>query len=254
MLDFFDCNVVLGKIQKPGPGGILDVPRLLAEMDRYGIRESLVYHAFGRRSAPVRGNRLASEAAGQSERLHPCWVMLPTGTGEMPPLEELEAEMRRDGVRAVRLIPDANGHMFSLSPVVSGELLEWLEARRVPVLIEQTAVSWADVDGVMERHPELPLVLIDVTYRINRDLYPRLKAYPNLYVEISYLQQHRAIEDVCDRFGPGRLLFGSKIPVLCPASPKHMVETAPISDEAKAAIAGGNLRRLLASVAWSCGA
>lgn len=250
MLDYFDCNVVIGKVHKPGPGGVLEADSLLAEMDRFGIQEALVYHAFARRNAPVRGNKLASEAAATSPRLHPCWMVLPTGTGEMPPLEALEGELRRDGVRAVRMAPDVNGHMFSLARVVCGDLFDWLGRNRVPVLVEQTAVPWADIDGVMERHPDLPVVLVDVTYRINRDLYPRLKAYPNLYVEISYMQQHRAVEDVCERFGPERLLFGSKIPVLCPSSPRHMIETAPIPEEAKAAIAGGNLRRLLADVAW----
>lgn len=250
VLDFFDCNVVLGKVQKPAPGGTLDAESLLAEMDRYGIREALVYHAFARRNAPVRGNRLASEAAATSPRLHPCWMVLPTGTDEMPSFDETGEGMRRDGVRAVRIAPDANGHMFSLAEVVCGDLFDWLEASRLPVFVEQTAVDWRDVDRIAERHPDLPLVLIDITYRINRDLYPRLKAFSNLYVEISYLQQHRGIEDVCERFGPERLLFGSKIPILCPGSARHMVETAAIPDDAKAAIAGGNLRRLLAAVPW----
>ncbi|MDX9973699.1 MAG: amidohydrolase family protein [FCB group bacterium] len=250
MLDYFDCNVILGQVPKPAPGGILDAERLLAEMDRYVIREALVYHAFARRSAPERGNRLASEAAAQSPRLHPCWMVLPTGTGEMPSFDDLARAMLQDGVRAVRIAPDAGGHMFSLTPVVCGDLFDWLETHRLPLLVEQTAVCWRDVDEILDRHPQLPLVLIDVTYRINRDLYPRLRAYANLYVEISYLQQHRGIEDLCAQFGPERLLFGSKIPMLCPGAPRHMLETAPIPEEAKAAIAGDNLRKLLAAVPW----
>jgi predicted TIM-barrel fold metal-dependent hydrolase len=250
MLDYFDCNAILGQVPKPSPGGILDAEGLLSEMDRYGIREALVYHAFARRNAPERGNRLTSEAASRSPRLHPCWMVLPTGTGEMPAFDDLARMMLQDGVRAVRMAPDAAGHMFSLTRAVCGDLFEWLEAHRLPVLLEQTAVAWRDVDEILERYPELPVVLIDVTYRINRDLYPRLAAYPGLGVEISYLQQHRGIEDICERFGPERLFFGTKIPLLCPGSARHMVETAPIPDEAKAAIAGGNLRGLLAAVPW----
>jgi hypothetical protein len=113
--DFFDCNVALGKIKTPMPGGVLDAPRLLSEMDRYGIREALFYHALAKRNAPMRGNALAAEAAQGCDRLHCCWLLLPPGTDETPPLETLPAAMRQAGVRAVRMAPDANTHMFSLA-------------------------------------------------------------------------------------------------------------------------------------------
>ena len=115
-MDFFDCNVILGKVHKPTPGGILDAATLLREMDRYGIAESLVYDVFARRSAPVRGNRLTSEAAAISPRLHPCWVMMPPSTNELPSLDDLAKQMMQANVKAVRLFPDANGQMFSLTP------------------------------------------------------------------------------------------------------------------------------------------
>jgi predicted TIM-barrel fold metal-dependent hydrolase len=248
VLNFFDCNVILGRLHKPTPGGNLDAEKLLREMDRYGIREALVYHILARRSAPVRGNRLASEAAATSDRLHACWVVLPPATGELPPLEELEAQMTEAGVRAVRMFPDPAGHLFSLSNTVCGKLFAWMEARRLPLFLEQTTVPWRDLDELLSRHPGLPVVLVDITYRINRELYPLLKTYPQLSVEISYLQQHRGIEDICERFGSERLLFGSKIPYLCPGSARHMVEKAAIPTDAKAAIAGRNLRNLLAAV------
>ena len=250
MLDFFDCNVVVGKIKKPMPGGVLDAPRLMAEMDRYGIRETLFHHALAKRNDPMRGNVLASEAAAQSERLHPCWILLPPGTGEIPPLGELGEAMRKAGARAARIAPDAGNHAYSLAEIVCGELFDWLARRRIPLFVELGPVSWESVDSIIERHPELRLVLTDVSYRINRDLYPRFKAYPHLFVETSGLEQHCGIQDVCERFGPERLLFGSRLPLMCPGAAKHAIESAGISEEAKALIAGGNLRRLLQDVRY----
>ena len=129
-------------------------------------------------------------------------------------------------------------------------MFRWLEAHKIPLFIEQVPLSWTDLDWMAGAFPGMPIVLLDVTYRINRDLYPRLNAYPNLHVEISYLQQHRGIEDVCERFGPSRLLFGSKIPYLCPGSARHMVEKANVSAETKAAVAGDTLRSLMNGVRW----
>lgn len=250
MLDFFDCNVILGRLKTPMPGGVLDAERLLSEMDRYGIRESLFYHSIAKRNAPARGNALAAEAAARSERLHVCWFMLPTHCGELPPLDALESEMRSVGVRAARIAPEAGCHAFSLAEVVCGDLFAWLERTRIPLLVELGPVSWDSVDRLIEAHPALRLVLMDVTYRTNRDLYPRLKAYEHLYVDTSGLEQHCGIQDVCERFGSARLLFGSRMPLMCPGAARHAVECAGISESDKAAIAGGNLRRLFAEVNW----
>jgi predicted TIM-barrel fold metal-dependent hydrolase len=250
MLDLFDCNAILGKIKPRMPGGVLDAPRLLSEMDRYGIRESLFYHALAKRNDPARGNALASQAAAQSDRLHPCWVLLPPETGETPSLETLGQDMQAGRVRAVRIAPDAGNHLFSLARVVCGELFEWLARRRIPLFVELGPVSWESVDMLMETYAGLRLVLVDANYRVARDLYPRLRAYEGLYVETSGLQHHCGLQDVCERFGPHRLLFGSRLPVVCAGAAKHALEHAGISEEDKASIGGVNFRRLLEEVRW----
>jgi hypothetical protein len=119
---------------------------------------------------------------------------------------------------------------------------------RIPVFVELGPVSWEQVDALTDEYSGLRLILTDVNYRINRDLYPRLAAYETLYVETSGLQQHGGIQDVCERFGPERLLFGSRLPYLCAGAARHAVEYAGIPETAKASIAGGNIRRLLADV------
>jgi predicted TIM-barrel fold metal-dependent hydrolase len=242
----FDCNVVLGKLKSPPPGGILDAPRLLSEMDRYQIEESLVYHAIAKRNSPARGNALAAKAAAVSPRLHACWMLLPPGTPELPPLDELWHEMERANVRAVRLAPDAGNHLYSLAPVVCGELFEWLAAHRLPLFLELNTITWNDVDAIFARYPELRLVLVDISYRIGRDLYPRLKAYPNLFIETSGVEQHCGVQEICELFGPERLLYGSRMPYFCAGASRHLIDKAGISEDAKQMILGDNLRSLLA--------
>lgn len=89
---------------------------------------------------------------------------------------------------------------------------------------------------------------MNVSYRINRDLYPRLKAYPHLYVETSGFEQHCGIQDVYERFGADRLLFGSRMPYFCAGASRHAIDCAGIPEEAKMAIGAANVKRLLAEV------
>src|SRR6185437_6604056 len=113
----------------------------LAEMDRLGIAEALVYHGMALDGHPPEGNaRLMQEIAGQP-RLHPCWVLLPT-TGEMPPPHELVAQMRAQGVRAARLCPVRHRYQFTEANL--GDLLAALEAARIPLLADFSMVSWSE--------------------------------------------------------------------------------------------------------------
>jgi predicted TIM-barrel fold metal-dependent hydrolase len=64
-------------------------------------------------------------------------------------------------------------------------------------------------------------------------------------IEISGYQPHRAIEEIAQRFGARRLLFGSGLPVFEPGSAVAMVTYAELPQDQKQMIAGGNLESLL---------
>jgi predicted TIM-barrel fold metal-dependent hydrolase len=54
------------------------------------------------------------------------------------------------------------------------------------------------------------------------------------------------VEAFVEQFGPERMLFGSRLPLYTPGSALAVLASARISDDARCAIAGGNVRRLLA--------
>ena len=82
----------------------------------------------------------------------------------------------------------------------------------------------------------------------NRRLFPLLEQYPNLYIETSYYVVHRGIELICRHFGAERLLFGTGLPQRAPGPAITALSYSQISDQERALIASGNLRRLLAEV------
>lgn len=241
---FFDCNARLGRSRRPRPTEFTTKQGLLGEMDRCGIERALVYHAESLQLSPSLGNtRLIAETESES-RLWPCWMALPPDTGEMP-APDVE-EMLVAGVRAVRLAPAA--HRFLLNEPASGRLLAALASRRVPVLLSLEDSSWAEVHGVLSRHPELPLIVLDVGYRCDRNLYPLLNSHKTLKIETATYAVHRGIEQVCERFGPGRLVFGTGMPERDPGGAMAAITYAEVGDTAKQMIAAGNLEALLEGV------
>jgi hypothetical protein len=257
-LEFWDCHAAVGRWTLPPPAGAgaLDPDALRAELAAAGVDGALVHHGLGRDYDPAAGNEALLRELGQvdpaGERgdaggtLVPCVTLLPPDTAELPPpAEHLPALIRR-GVRGARLYP--RSHNFDLAEWCAGGLLAALERHRLPLSIDLAEAPWRDLHGVCAAHPDLPVIVTRVNYRHERVLYPLFRHHPRLHVELSFFQGHRGIEEVVDRFGPERLLFGSGLPFFTPGAPVMMVARADVGDAARRAIAGGNLRRLMEGV------
>lgn len=249
---YIDIDVCLGR---PSLGNALTVDSLIAEMDRLGVAEACVYHAVAQEHHPRAGNALLADALRSSPRLHPVWVALPHHTGEMPPPDEFVRGALSAGARAVRLFPSAqlSGHRVALRSWVVGPLLAALEAATLPLLLDfQTfrrgEPPWDDIVDICRNHPQLPVVLIEIQGRNNRNVYPLLEQHANLFIQTGGFNVHQGIEDVCARFGPERLLFGSHYPRASMGAAKLHIDRAQISDSDRELIAGGSLRRLLGEV------
>jgi predicted TIM-barrel fold metal-dependent hydrolase len=249
-MHLFDANCMLGRRSIHTP---LDVPTtveaLLAEMDRLGIAEALVYHGMALDGFPPEGNaRLMREIAGHP-RLHPCWVLLPT-TGEMPPPKSLVAQMREQGVRAARLCPVRHRYLCTEANV--GDLLRELERARIPLFVDFGMVHWSEektdwrsLDDLCGRYPDLPFIVVGEGMAAPRRLFPLWERHRNLYLETHYYQVNQGLSEVARRFGADRLLFGTGLPYRAPGPPLMQLRCDFLATEERAAIGGGNLRGLL---------
>jgi len=241
-LRFFDCNARIGRCSTPRPEWFLDASGLLAEMDRAGIERTLVHHAWSVEWDPREGNAALLREIGAEDRLYPCFAGLPPATQELPPPREFARQVR-DLHGAVRFFPVQ--HNYALSEASVGHLLDALSFERVPVLIDIGQTNWRDVGEVLAHHPALNLVVLNAYYRMDRHLYPLWERFGNLCLDCGSYGVHQGIEAVCARFGAERLLFGTDLPVHEVGGPMALVTYAPISDDEKQRIAGGNLRRML---------
>ncbi len=108
------------------------------------------------------------------------------------------------------------------------------------------ARPWRFIEWGCRTFPDLPVILLREAQANFRTLFPLMDRCPNLIVEMSYLQAHDAIRLIVERWGPGRLVFGTGMPAYDPAMPITGVTYAGLSPEALAGVAGGTLARLIA--------
>jgi len=247
---FFDANAFLGPTNESAPDDCTTAQDFLQEMDRVGIQEALVYHSFSRWYCAPEGNLRLLEALEKNERLHPCWVLLPHHTGEMPPPSALVADMKKARVRAARVFP--NHHLFSIEPWCFGETLAALSEAHIPLFIDfekshwsEALGGWREVDAVCAAFPYLRVVVVREGAAIDRLAFPLLESHRNLYLEISAYQTHLALENASQHLGAERLLFGTGMPEFAPGKPIMMVSHSLLSSRERARIAGENLRTLL---------
>jgi hypothetical protein len=230
----FDANVRLGHSGVYGELA-LETGDLLKEMDRFGIGRALVSHFAGEEYDAEQGNNLL--ACQLHERLVPAWAALPD------PLFIEKLAMRRPV--AVRLSFGVKKHNFSWAPWCSGELYEYLQEHSVLTLIAREDIEWDSLAQLLGNFPRLQVLLLETGYRADRYLFPLFKQHPNLYIDTSTCVAHRQLESLVEKFGPDHLLFGSRLPLYTAGAALAVLASARISESAKLAIAGGNLRRLL---------
>ncbi len=244
---FFDCNCFIGL---PPVAMLRPAPRaddLLAAMDRSGIERALVWHVLQRDYAVPTGNKLLAEAiAGHRDRLTGCWSIMPPQTGEMPAHEELFAKMAEANVRALRAFPDRNRYLLRAESC--GPLLEAMVERRIPLILSmQGGVSWQAAYDLLAAYPDLVCILADTgLWGTDRFFRPLIESYERVYLELSEYIVDGGIEAFVESYGAKRMLFGTAFPKWDHGGVMLMLRHAEVAEEARQAIAAGNLERILA--------
>ncbi len=243
-LTFFDANVAVGLPKNAGLFGPVATPADLgAYLSHSGLSGALVWHWTQAESHPASGNGLVPPYLETAEDVYPCWAVLPPATGEptgldSPVLEVLPA--------ALRLFPEQ--HRYPVNRVAWGGFLDQVSERRVPVLLSlEHGVGWHQVYDLLRDFPDLTCVLCDLgTWSMDRYTYPLLETYPNVHLETSMLSlEDGGVEGVVERFGAGRLVFGTGFPKRYAEAAILQLAHADIGDADRQAIAAANMLHLL---------
>lgn len=248
-MKFFDCNAYFGLPAQRPLAPVATAEELLAEMDRAGVEKALVWHILQHDAAPQVGNAMLTEAIAPHPCLYGCWTVLPNQAREFPLPNVLFRQMQQSRVKALRIFP--NDHRFLCNAVSMGDVLEPMVARRVPLIVSvQRGMDWRDIYALLAEFPDLVLIICDHgCWGEDRMFRPLLERYPNVYVDTAQYLLDGGIESLVTDYGARRLLYGSGFPELHFGGMMMALKHAEIPNEAKVAIAGGNLQRIFAE-AW----
>jgi hypothetical protein len=248
--DFHDANCYIGRPTRAVHAPAETAAALLSALDAAGIAQALAWHVAQRDVHPAEGNRLMADACrgADSSRLAGCWTLLPPITREGIDDRFFE-RMRENRIAALRAFPDA--HRYLLRRVTFGSFLDEVSARRIPLLwsLAGDNRAWPMIYDALQEYPDLTLILCDIgIWGADRYTWPLLDRFPNVCVESSLLAlEDGGMEAMVARFGAGRIVFGTGFPERYPESAVLQLLHADLSTDDKAAIASGNLTRLLFS-------
>ncbi len=248
-MTIFDCNCWYGVAIRAPLAPALTPEEVLQEMDFCGVHRALLRHAATFGESPEVGNPLTCQGAAASGRFEPSWALLPPHTGELGDVAGLLAAMREAGVRSLWAHPAE--HRYLLNRTSCGELLEEMVARHIPLFLPRQAVSggldaYTVADNLLSDFPQLRLVIVGHgPWGDDRYFRPLMARYPHFAVDTSRYELDGGIEEVCQQYGPQRLLFGTNFPLTYMGGPLLTLLRATISDEDRALVAGGNLIQLL---------
>lgn len=223
---------------------------LIAEMDHCGIDDALVWHRDCLERDFNAGNRRLDEIDAY-QRLHRTMTFVPTCCDEMSSAEDFVKEARAHGIRAFRAFPTT--HQFSLDPVSCGDLLDLFSACGTPLLMPLPEVpgGWDGIYRLLRYFPRLPLILTETgCWGQDRYFRPLMKSYPRFFISMNRLETAGQLKSIVDRVGFKHIVFGSGLPRNYPGGYVLSLDRADIGEEARAAIARGNLERLFKEAAW----
>jgi predicted TIM-barrel fold metal-dependent hydrolase len=244
-LRFFDCHASFGLPTQAEWNVCLTAAELLALMDRHGIERALVRHAALDTESPPLGGALALEACSGTPRLEAALPLSTPQTGEFPLAHELAAWLRERGARALWARPEQ--HRYRLDTLTFGETFEVMAEERIPLLYQVNGLGdWDKIAEILREFPDLTLLAIGHgCWGDDRLFRPLMDRYPRLHLDMSRYELDQGIARFVDRYGPRRLLFGTSAPRWNMGGPVAALMRAPITEDARAAIAGENLERLL---------
>lgn len=242
-LFFFDCNAFIGRHQNPFVDSPFEFNMLEDSIKASGLKASLVYHSASVLYDASYGNKKLIEETKNKSALYLVWVAIPELCNSKKEAELFFSQITGNKIYAIKIFP--RYHNYNVFSGVIDKLLSFLGEKKIPLLVNQEEISWDEIIYILGKFDNVPFLLQNSGYRMERYLTSLLHKYKNLNLDISRYQAHGGIEYLCSQFGSERIFFGSGMPVFSAEPIMMMIDNAQILLEEKQNISSKNLLRLL---------
>lgn len=166
-------------------------------------------------------------------------------------IDESIAEMRRAAKLGVKLIGELVPSYFAWESDYASDAFSILldEAERLGMVVNVHTMSTAEMDGMVERHPNLVIVGAHPNeYNVLMHHIERAKKHDNYYIDLSGtgITRYGALRRLIDAVGADRLIFGTDFPTCNPAMwVGALLHDRLITDTEREKILSLNAKRLL---------
>ena len=238
-----DMNVSIGG--RDARGKVADIAELTRIMDHYGIAHAACSHEYALLD-PMSGNALMMETAAVSDGKIGATVILDPALGKdnLPGEGSLKDRLAKCHPEAVRICPIPDRSVFSV--FYWEEILDAVNSQGLPLIIdyEYPPEFFLELPKAAESYPSVKFVLIRYGLCRSRLIMPLLEKCTNVYFTAEVMLDYLQIEEIAERYGTNRLLFGSGYPRLAPSGALGLILYADISDDEKEKILHGNWEEL----------
>ena len=242
-LSFFDCNAFIGNHQNPYIESPFELNMLEEVIKVSRLSGSLIYHSASVLYDASFGNKKLIEELTNKSNLYLAWIAVPELCNSDKEAEIFFSQIVENKISAIKIFP--RYHNYNLFNGTIDNLLSFMNEKKIPLLVNQEEILWEEITYILKYFKNLPFLLNNSGYRLERYITPLLNNHRNFNLDISRYQAHGGIEYLCSRFGSEQIFFGSGMPIFSPEPIMMMINHANISVEDKQNISGKNLLRLL---------
>lgn len=246
-MDFFDADVIIGRMIDQEEDEAPTTADLLVEMDLAQVSRALVTHHKIALSTPDWGNEDLLREVAASPRLRPVLGLYIINERDDTPAAARVDALIRQGAAGAQFWPLPCG--FEFAPWQCPDLFNALADRGLPIFMHAEQATYSNLHAVLQAFPKLKVVLQRIPYGDARKILALMRACPNLLLCTSpHFVGGSVIEQFDRYFGCERLVFGSGLFKYDQAPSVAQVAYTQLPEAKRALIASGNLTRLLEAI------
>lgn len=243
--NFFDINCWWDVSNNKTFHRIESFRQLKNEIKSHYISKAVITNAECLKYDPFTGNENTASLIKDSDNLFGAMVLAPEMIYNGMEVKKYIDEKVEQKFVAARMFPKKLNH--SMKKWIIGDILAYLEEKRLPLILWHNEVAWDFVEGLCLEYKNLPVIVegndVKLLYH-NRNYIPLMKKCSNFYLETHNLVIYSEI-DYLAKISDEKLIFGTYFPYNTPDFSMMPVTAASIDEASKHKIAGQNLQRLI---------